>query len=416
MANMTTRPNASMGVGILLLSALALSSCDDASRAQGGPPPPPPVTVAPPLARQIVDWDEYAGHFEAVQAVEVRPRVSGYLLSVDFRDGDFVREGQVLFRIDPRPFQAELARARGDEAKARSDLALARREIDRAEALYKRKWLTRQDYDTKVAAVGSAAAALQAAQATVRSRALDVEFAQVRAPISGRVSDRKVDRGNLITGGEMGNATLLTTITSVDPIHFAFVGSESLYLKYQRLDRAGSRRSSRFAANPVEIRLQDDPGYSIRGRMDFVDNALDTGSGTIRGRAIIPNPDGFLTPGMFGRLRLLGSGAYTALLVPDSAVVTDQTRKLAMTVGRDRKVAPKVIELGPMVDGLRIVRSGLGPNDRVIIAGLQLARPGAPVTPRPGRIVPTAPGMAPQPDVAYSAPPAAAASDAPAGR
>jgi RND family efflux transporter MFP subunit len=250
----------------------------------------------------------------------------------------------------------------------------------------------------------------------IRARALDVEFAQVRAPISGRISDVRVDRGNLVQGGSMGEPTLLTTIVSVDPIQFEFDGSEAIYLKYQRQNQAGTRGSSRQTANPVEIRLQDDPGYTIRGRMDFVDNALDRGSGTIRGRAIVPNPDGFLTPGMFGRLRLLGSGAYRALLVPDSAVVTDQTRKMVMTVAANGTVEPKLIELGPMTDGLRIIRSGLAPTDRVIIAGLQRVRPGDKATARPGRIVPPTVGTPSVQSATYSAPPAASASNAGAGR
>lgn len=400
----------------LLLPLLAACGDGGVAVAQQGPQGPPPVTVAQPLAREIIDWDEYSGRFEAAQTVEVRPRVSGYLESAHFADGQFVRRGQVLFSIDPRPFLATLAKARADEERARSDLALARTELERIAPLLKRSFVTRREYDSRAAAVASNEAAVGAAQAAVRAAALDVEFAQVRAPISGRVSDARVDRGNLVTGGEMGEATLLTTIVSTNPIHFAFEGSESVYLKYQRQDREGSRRSSRFAANPVEIRLQDDPAYAIRGRMDFVDNALDTGSGTIRGRAVVQNPDGFLTPGMFGRLRLLGSGAYTALLLPEGAITTDQTRKLAMTVARDGTVVPKPIEVGPMVDGLRIVRSGLDPADRVIIAGLQRARPGAKVAPKPGRIVPPAPGQAPQVDSAYRTPPAAAASNAGSGR
>jgi RND family efflux transporter MFP subunit len=404
--------------GLLLLLPLLLGSCDQtesAAQAQGAPQGPPPVTVAYPLQRQTIDWDEYSGHFVARDQVEVRPRVSGYLQAVNFRDGQLVRQGELLAQIDPRPFQAEVARARADEARALSDLALARTELTRARALLDRQFVTRREYDARVAAVQSAEAALAAARAAIRARQLDVEFAQIRAPITGRISDSRVDRGNLVTGGGQGEATLITTIMSVDPIQFEFDGSEAVYLKYQRQDRAGQRASSRYAANPVEIRLQDDPNYTIRGRMDFVDNSLDQSSGTIRGRAVVPNPDGFLTPGMFGRLRLLGSGAYTGLLVPDEVIVTDQTRKLVMTVGRDGTVQPKLVELGPMTEGLRIIRSGLAPSDRVVIAGLQRVRPGDKAQPRPGRITPP-PGAPAQPSVTYAAPPAAAASDAGGGR
>lgn len=402
-----------------LLAAILLGSCDNAdapAQAQGGPPGPAPVTVAQPLARDIVDWDEYSGRFTAVDQVEVRPRVSGYLQTLFFREGEVVRRGQLLAQIDPRPFQAEVARARADEARARAELTLGRRQLERVRALLDRGFVARREYDERLAAVQSAEASLSAAQALIRARALDVEFAQVRAPISGRISDARVDRGNLVTGNGQGEATLLTTIVSLDPIQFEFDGSEAVYLKYQRQNQAGTRTSSRFAANPVEIRLQDDPGYTIRGRMDFVDNQIDRGSGTIRGRALVANPDGFLTPGMFGRLRLLGSGAYRALLIPDNAVTTDQTRKMVLVVAPDGTVQPRLVELGPLSDGLRIVRSGLAPTDRVIIAGLQRVRPGDKAAARPGRIVPPATGAAPQTAATYSAPPSASASPASGGR
>jgi RND family efflux transporter MFP subunit len=211
----------------------------------------------------------------------------------------------------------------------------------------------------------------------------------VTAPISGRLSDRRVVRGTFVSAGQ----TVMTSVVSMDPIHFAFTGSEAVYLKYSRADRAGTRPSSRVAPNPVDIRLADETEYRWRGQMDFVDNALDMGTGTIRGRAVVRNPSGFLTPGMFGHMRLLGSGSYTGLLIPEEAVITDQTRKTVMVVGKGDKVEPRAVQLGPLVDGLRVVRGGLKPDDRVIIAGVQLARPGMTVTPKPGRIVPPAPGI-----------------------
>lgn len=395
------------------LPALAAGACSEGRSQESGPPGgPPSVTVSRPLARAIVDWDDFIGRFVAVEQVEIRPRVSGYLDRVTFRDGDIVRRGQLLYQIDPRPFRATLAQAQAEEGRARTALALARTELARAGSLLAAEAISREEYESRRAAVASAQANVGAARANVRARALDVEFAQVRAPITGRISDSRVDRGNLVTGGGQGEATLLTTIVSVDPIHFEFEGSEALYLKYQRQDREGSRVSSRFTANPVEIRLQDEASYSIRGRMSFVDNNLDARSGTIRGRAVVANPNGFLTPGMFGRLRLLGSGAYTALLVPDSAIVTDQARRLVMVLGPGGGVAPRVVEVGPLIDGLRIVRRGLKPDDRVIIAGLQRVRSGEKAAPRPGRIVPTAPGQSPSPDAAYAPPPAGSATPA----
>lgn len=401
------------GSALALLGGLA-AGCGPAQQASAqASAPPPAVTVARPLARDIVDWDDYVGRFEAVEQVEVRPRVSGYLRSVNFRDGEVVRQGQLLFAIDARPFEAALAQARAEVARRRTALTLARSELARSKALIDDQAVSREEYDARAAAVGTASADLAAAEAAVRARALDVEFAHIRAPITGRASDSRVDRGNLVVGGVGGEATLLTTIVSLDPIRFAFDASEAVYLKYQRQNRDGTRVSSRFVPNPVEIRLSDEPGYSIRGRMDFTDNAVDVGSGTIRGRALVRNPDHFLTPGMFGRLRLLGSGRYTALLLPDEAIVTDQTRKVVMTVAPKGAVVPKVIELGPLLDGLRIVRTGLAPDDRVIIAGLQRARPGQQVTARLGRIVAPAPGMSPEPDAAYAPPPSASATPAP---
>lgn len=404
-------PIRARAAALLLAAALAACSSGEA-QTDGAAQGPPPVTVAKPLAREIVDWDDYVGRFEAVEQVEVRPRVSGYLQSVNFRDGEIVQRGQLLFVIDPRPFEAALAQARAEVARRRTALTLARTELARSKSLLDEQAVSREEYDARAAAAATAEADLAAAQAGVRTRELDVEFARIRAPITGRISDARVDRGNLVAGGSMGTATLLTTIVSLDPIHFSFDGSEGVYLKYQRQNREGTRTSSRSAPNPVEIRLADETGYTIRGRMDFTDNALDVGSGTIRGRAIVRNPDYFLTPGMFGRLRLLGSGRYTALLLPDEAIVTDQTRKIAMTVAANGDVVPKVVELGPLVDGLRIVRTGLGADDRVIIAGLQRVRPGQKATPRPGRIVAPAPGQAPEPDAAYAPPPAASATPA----
>lgn len=401
---------------ILLASTLVLAGCgkkEDGAGA-GAPPggpggPPPEVTVANPLVKPIVDWDDYTGRFEAIDTVDVRPRVSGYLQSINFRDGQFARKGELLFVIDPRPFQAVLAQAKADEERYRAAAAVAQTTFDRTKKLLELKAVSQEEFDNAQATVRQAQAQLGAAQANTRAKALDVEFTRVTAPAAGRLSDRRVSVGNYVTSG----TTVLTTIVSLNPIHFVFTGSEAVYLKYQRANRAGTRPSSRVAPNPVDIRLGDESAYRWHGRMDFVDNALDLGSGTIRGRAVVKNPDGLLTPGMFGHMRLLGSGAYNGMLIPEDAVVTDQTRKAALVVGQDGKVAQKVVELGPIVEGLRVVRSGLAPTDRVIIAGVQRARPGTPVTIKQGRIVPPDPGSAPSmPELteppATSATPAAA--------
>jgi RND family efflux transporter MFP subunit len=357
-------------------------------------PPPPTVTVAAPLVRQISEWDEYIGRFEASRTVEVRPRVSGAVTAVLFTDGDFVRQGQLLFTIDARPFAAALAEARAGIDTASSELALARADLGRATRLLEVDAVSRSDVDRLRARVRSAEAALSAAQARVRSRALDVEFAQVRAPISGRVSDRKVDAGNLVSAGEGAAGSLLTTINAVDPIYFSFEGSEALFLKMKRAGASGA------AASPAEVRLQDETGYRWRGRLDFTDNGLDPRSGTIRGRAVIRNAGAFLTPGMFGNMRLSAGGTRAALLVPDAAIQTDQARKLVPVLAADGTITLKPVQLGPVVDGLRVVRSGLTTADRVVIEGAQLAMPGAKVGVRRGRIAPV---VAPQ-QPAVSAP------------
>ena len=382
---------------LILASVLALASCGKKDDGKGAPPPgapggpPPEVTVAHPLLKPIVDWDDFTGRFEAVDTVDVRPRVSGYLQSVNFRDGQFARKGQLLFVVDPRPFQAVVEQAKADEARAAAAAAVAKTAFDRERQLLDLKAASQEEFDNAQATLRQAIAQVGAAKANTRAKALDVEFTRVTAPASGRLSDRKVSAGNYVTSG----TTVLTTIVSLNPIHFVFTGSEAVYLKYQRANRAGTRPSSRIAANPVDIRLGDETAFRWHGRMDFVDNALDLGSGTIRGRAVVRNPDGLLTPGMFGHMRLLGSGAYQGMLIPEDAVVTDQTRKAALVVGADGKVAQKVVVLGPIVDGLRVVRSGLLATDNVVIAGVQRARPGTPVKAVQGKIVAPDPGSGP---------------------
>ena len=384
---------AKIAVTTALALALALVGCGTKETGAAGPGAgaPPSVTVAPPLIKPIVDWDDYIGRFEALQSVDVRPRVSGYVSKVTFRDGAFAKAGDLLYVIDPRPFQAALAQAKADAARAEATANLAASNFSRTEKLLAGNAISREEFDTNKATLAQAKASLASAQATVAARALDVNFTRVTAPIGGRLSDHRVDVGGFVTSG----TTVLTTVVKLDPIHFSFTGSEAVYLKYQRANRAGTRPSSRVAPNPVDIRLGDEAEYRWHGRMDFVDNAIDTGSGTIRGRAIVRNPDGFLTPGMFGHMRLLGSGSYNGMLIPEDAVVTDQTRKLVMVVGADNSVRGKVVTLGPLVEGLRVVRDGLNADDRIIIAGVQRARAGSKVTPQKGKIVPPAPGTGP---------------------
>jgi RND family efflux transporter MFP subunit len=310
-----------------------------------------------------------------------------------------VRRGQPLFTIDPRPYRAALAEAQAGVATAKSDLALAQSDLDRALRLVEADAVAQSEIDALRARVTAAQAALAAAQARVRSRSLDVEFTTVRAPIGGRISDRRVDPGNLVAAGDGPAATLLTTIVATDPLYFTFDGSEGLFLE--------ARREGRDRGAPVEIRLQDETGYSWQGELDFTDSGLDPDSGTIRARAVVRNPDNFLTPGMFGNMRMASGGTEKAMLVPDTAVQTDQARKLLLVVAKDGTVAAKEVELGPVIDGgLRVIRGGLAPGDRVVIEGTQMAIPGSKVTARRGRIDPPAPE---DPEAAVAeAPPGAA--------
>ena len=344
--------------------------------------PPAAVTVATPIARDVTQWDDYVGRFAPSQTVEVRPRVSGQVVALHFHDGDMVRKGQLLFTIDQRPFQAAQAEARANVESAQSTLTLARSDLARATRLTGDDAVSAGEVDQIRSRVQSAVAALAAAQARLRERSLDMEFTEVRAPIGGKISDRRVDVGNLVVGGEGSSATLLTTINALDPIYFGFDASEALFLKAQRDRQQGG------GATQIEVRLQDEAAYRWKGKLDFTDNGLDPRSGTIRGRATVANPQGFLTPGMFGNMRLSSGGTVRALLVPDLAIQTDQVRKTVQVVAADGTVSVKPVTVGAVIDGLRIVRSGLAPTDRVVIAGMQGAMPGAKVQATQGVIAP----------------------------
>ncbi len=388
------------GQSVFLALALMLANC---AKKTPPPPPPPTVVVARPLQTKLIDWDDYVGRFEAINSVDVRPRVTGYLQTIAFRDGQIVKKGQLLFVIDPRPYQAALTQARGQQEHAVAALNNAKVELTRAQNLLAAHAIPEQQYETRLATQQQAAADLTTAQGNVQTASLNLGFTRVTAPLGGRISDRRVAPGNLVTQ----DSTILTNITDLDPIRFTFDGAEALYLKYEREAQAGRRPQSRYHANPVEIRLQDQADYAIRGRMDFVDNVLDPNSGTIRGRAVVPNPHLILTPGMFGHLRLLGSGTYVGLLIPDDAIVAQQSDQIVYVVGPDRKVAQRKVTTGPLVNGLRAVRSGLGPGDLVVIDGVQRAKVGVKVTEKMGQITPPNPGASPNP--ADAAPPPASA-------
>jgi RND family efflux transporter MFP subunit len=339
---------------------------------KSAPPPeaPPTVKVATPLMREVTDWDDYAGRFEAVDSVEVRPRISGQLQSVHFKDGQNVRKGQLLFVIDPRPLAAQLAQSKAQLARAQAAQVNAEAALKRGTSLLDTHTISQSDFDALRAAQLQAAAEVAAAQASVEANALNLEFTQVVAPIAGHISSHRLAEGNLVQAG----ATLLTTIVTLDPIRFVFDAPESALLKYKR-EQNGSN-----LGNAVDIRLQDEADYRWKGRIEFVDNALDSGSGTIRARAVVPNPTGFLTPGMFGHMRRFSAQPVHAMLIPDESVVNDQTRQLAYVVGADGVVGQRTIEVGRLINDMRVVRSGLAPSDRVIISGVQRARPGRKVT------------------------------------
>ena len=372
--------------------AALLASCGGEQKAAA--PPPPVVTVAHPTRRTVIDMDEYVGRFVAVNSVEIRARVSGYLDQVHFTDGQTVKQGDLLFSIDKRPFQTSLDQARANLAQARANMAFADADLARAAQLVRDKTITEQTFDQRTQAKRVAEASVAAQEAATRQAALDLQFTELRAPVDGRIGDRRVSPGNLVTGGTGGNTTLLAMIVSLDPIRFEFTFDEASYLRYERLSKAGQDMTSRDGSALVSLRLIDEPDYGYQGRMDFVDNVIDRSSGTIRGRAVFTNPNGVFTPGMFGRLRVPGSPSYQALLVPDAAIGTEQARKYLLVVDGENVVRQKYVTLGQVSDNLRVIKDGLAPEDRVIVNGLMRARPGQKVTPQEEGAPPPAPGAA----------------------
>ena len=372
--------------------AVLLASCGEDQKAAA--PPPPVVTVAHPTRRTVIDMDEYVGRFVAVNSVEIRARVSGYLDEVHFTDGQMVKQGDLLFSIDKRPFQTSLDQARANLAQARANSAFAEADLARGAQLVRDKTITEQTFDQRTQAKRVADASVAAQEAATRQAALDLQFTELRAPVDGRIGDRRVSPGNLVTGGTGGNTTLLAMIVSLDPIRFEFTFDEASYLRYERLSKAGQDMTSRDGSALVSLRLIDEPDYSHPGRMDFLDNVIERSSGTIRGRAVFANPNGVFAPGMFGRLRVPGSPSYQALLVPDAAIGTEQARKYLLVVDGENVVRQKYVTLGQVSDNLRVIKDGLAPEDRVIVNGLMRARPGQKVTLQEEGAAPPAPGAA----------------------
>jgi len=360
------------------------SGCDNSSNAKTANQAAPAavVTISQPIHKNVVEWDEYTGRLDTVQTVEVRPRVSGYISQVNFKDGAKVKKGELLYVIDPRPFVAERDRAAAEVDRSRAQLELAKNDLARAEGLFKSHFISAAEYDNRSKSVSQLEAALRSAEATLEEAKLNVEFSQLRSPIDGRIGRTLKTVGNLVTGGNnSGEATLLTTIESTDPIYVYFNADEESVLKYLRLAREGLRKSARYGPIPIELELADEKNFPHKGYTDYVEPRVDPATGTVRARGVFPNPDDQLVPGFFVRVRIPASGAYPALLISDAAVGVDQEKKFVLVVNKDNVAEYRTVKLGPFIDGLRVIQQGLKPDDWVIVNGLQRVQPGAKVNP-----------------------------------
>lgn len=375
-------------LGFALALVVGLAACNDTSQksaAQGaGAPPPPPVTVAKPVVKEIVEQDDYSGRFDAIDSVEVRSRVPGYLESVAFTDGSMVKKGDLLFVIDRRPYKATLDQAEATLVSAQARLSFAENDLDRAESLRKTGNISDQVLDQRRQNFLTAKADLDKAEAAVREARLNYEFTEIRAPISGKIGRKLVSEGNLVNA----NQTLLTTIVSLAPIYFYFDVDERSYLAYCRSFEANANGEERCKPSDVRLGLTDEKEPTRPGTLDFVDNRVDQATGTVRARAIIPNKDLFITPGLFGQVRVPGSKPYQGVLVPDEAIATDQDRRLVWVVGEDNTVSARVVRPGPRIDGYRVVREGLKGDETIVVNGLQRVRPGVKVTPQMSTLPP----------------------------
>src|SRR5277367_5790148 len=363
----------------VICAGLVLAGCGKS----GGPqaPPPPQVGVATVLQKTVKDWDEFTGKLQAVESVEIRPRVSGYIDKVAFTEGSFVRRGTLLFVIDPRPYQAEYDKAAADLKRFKTALELSRILSVRVQRLKESGAVSQEELDERKSTVAQAEANVAGAEAALEAAALNLNFTKVTSPIDGRVSRAEVTRGNLVTGGSNGG-TLLSSVVSMDPIYLYFDADEQSYLRYTQMARSGERPSSRDAGNPVQVGLANEEGFPHAGTVDFVDNQLNPQTGTIRARAVLTNKDGQFTPGLFARVQLLASGEYSAILIDDRAVNTDQNQKYVLLLGANNQLEYRKVTLGRVIDGLRVVREGLKPGDVIVVNGAQRVHPGVTVTPQ----------------------------------
>jgi len=367
--------------GWSLIGALVLIGCGKQT-SKSNAPIAPAVSVAHPIARTVNEWDEFTGRLSSPETVEVRARVSGYIEKVHFKEGSEVKQGDLLFTIDRRPYQAIVDRARAELAAARARAELATGEAKRAEGLVASKAISTDAFETRTKTATEAAEAVHSAQAALTAAELDLEFTEVRAPITGRISNARVTAGNLVTGGNTAGATLLTTVVSLDPIYCYFDADEASVLKYRQLYREGKRKTPLQEPIPAEMALGNEAGFPHKGQVDFVDNQLNAASGTIRARGVFPNPDKLMAPGFFARIRVPGVGEYPAVLIRDSAISSDQGRAYVLTVDDKNTVVYRAVSPGPLLDGLRVIRDGLKESDRVIVAGLMSTRLGLTVQPQ----------------------------------
>jgi len=371
-------------IRILLAAGALLWAAGCKRKSDVAPQQPPTVSVIQPVAREVVEWDEYIGRLESPETVEVRARVSGYLDKVHFKEGKEVKKGDVLFTIDPRPYRAEHDHANAEYQRATSQAELAKNDFERARRLIGTKAISEEDYDTKSKTYTAAQAAVMSAKAALDLAKLNLEFTEIHAPINGRISRAFVTEGNLISSGISGSgATLLTTIVSLDPLYCYADADERAILKYIQLSKEGKRESARDKQIPVEMELANETGFPHKGYVDFLDNRIDPTTGTMRGRGVFTNADHSLSPGFFARIRIPGSGKYSALLVPDRALGSDQAQKFVYVVNAEKKVEFRPVKIGPMIDGLRVVSSGLKPGEQIIVEGLMRVRPGIVVEAKP---------------------------------
>ncbi len=358
------------------IAALLLAACGGNGQQQM---PPTDVSVAQVVQRSITDWDDYSGQIEAVESAEIRPRVAGHLRRVHFHEGGLVEKGALLFTIDDREYAAAADAARADAARAEARVALSKQELQRGERLIGERAISQGELDQRRMEAQQADADVLAARSRVAQAELNLGFTRVTAPFAGRAGAALVKPGNVVTPNE----TLLTTLVSVDPVYVSFTGDERAYLRYQELARSGGRDSSRDVRNPVRVGLANEEGFPHEGEVDFVDNALNPSTGTIRARAVLANPDGVFTPGLFARVRLLGASQSNALLIHEQSVLTDQDRRYVYVLGKDNAAERRDVTLGAHIDALRVVESGLKPGDKVIVNGMtKIFFPGQTVNPR----------------------------------